>query len=61
MLLPLFFIKAADPAGPRIVFAVSAECVVNLINKLQSQTLEFFAPGLLMKAEKVADRKCVRP
>jgi hypothetical protein len=31
----LLFIEAADPAGPRVVFAVPTECVMNLINELE--------------------------
>jgi hypothetical protein len=40
---------------------VAAEDVVDLINELQCQILEFLGPGLLIKAEKVADCKCVGP
>jgi hypothetical protein len=61
MFLSLFLIEAADPAGPRVVSAVAAECVVDLVNELQCQILEFLAPGRLIEAEKVADRICVRP
>jgi hypothetical protein len=57
----LFLIEAADPAGPRVVSAVAAEDVVDLIDELQCQILEFLVPSLLIKAEKVADRKRVRP
>jgi len=48
MLPALFLIEAADPAGPRVVFAVAAEYVVDLINELQCQILEFLVPGLLI-------------
>jgi hypothetical protein len=57
----LFLIEAADPAGPRVVCSVAAEDVVDLVHELQCQIFEFVVPGLLIKAEKIADRKCVRP
>jgi len=40
------------------VVAVSLE---NIIDELQCQILEFLAPGLLIKAEKVADRESISP
>jgi hypothetical protein len=61
VLAALLFIETADPAGPWVIFAVAAECVVNLINELQCQILEFLAPDLLIKAEKVADREGIGP
>src|SRR4030042_4984164 len=57
----LLFIEAAYPASPWVVFAVAAECLVNLIHEPQCQMLEFLAPGLLIKAEKVADRESIGP
>jgi hypothetical protein len=61
MLPSLLLIEAADPAGPRVVSSVAAEDSVDLIHELQCQILVFLLAGLLIKAEKVADCKCVRP
>jgi hypothetical protein len=57
----LLLIKATDSTGPRVVAPMPSEHAVHLIDELQSQILEFFAPGLLIKAKKVADRESIGP
>jgi hypothetical protein len=54
-------IKAADPTGSGVVMTVPSEHAMHLIDELQCQLLEFFAPGLLIETEKVADRESVGP
>jgi hypothetical protein len=61
VLSTLLFIEAADPAGPRVVFAVSAECVVNLINELEHQIQVCFFACLMIKPKKVTDREGICP
>jgi hypothetical protein len=58
---PALFIKTANPAGSGVVGPVPSEHAVHLIDELQHQTLEIVSSGLLIKPEKVADRKSVGP
>ncbi len=61
MLFTLILLEAADPVGPRVVFTVSAEYVMNLIDKTQRKILVFFVSCLPINLQKVADGKSVGP
>jgi hypothetical protein len=61
MLPPLFLVKAADPPGPGVVVPVPPEHAVHLIDELQCQSHEFFAPCFPIKTEKIAHRESIGP
>jgi hypothetical protein len=61
MQLGVLLIKATDPTGSGVVVPVTSQHAVYLIDEPQCQILEFLAPCLLIKAEKVADRESVGP
>jgi hypothetical protein len=57
----LLFIEATDPTGPRVVSAVSAECVMNLINELERQIQVCFLACVMIKPKKIAHPEGIRP
>lgn len=61
MFLAFGFIKAAYPSAPAIVLAVTAEHMVNLVDKVQGVCSVFFIAGPVMQFKIVADGEGIGP
>jgi len=57
----LFLIETADPAGSRVIVAVTSEYGMDLIDELQGEPLEALVTRLTIQLQKVADGKSVGP
>lgn len=61
MMLSFGFVQAADPSGPRVVFPVFAQHLMDLIDEAERQVTVSLFRCLTVQREEVADGECVCP